>query len=211
MKTWLLLADDHSMVRNGLKATLAEHLPQAEFGFAESASSVLAQLEVRHWNLVVLDMDIPGNKAFDTLQDIKKQSSGTRVLVYTMHPEDQFGVRAIRSGADGFLSKDQPVEELLTAVNKLLSGRRYVSDNLLEALANTLSQPEDRKPLDLLSDREYHVLRCITRGDSMGRIAHDMNLSTKTVSTYRSRLLEKLGLQTTADLIRYGLKNKLAD
>ena len=139
---------------------------------------------------------------------VKDRSPDTKVLVHTMHPEDQFGVRALRGGADGYITKDAPVSEIIFAVRKLLQGGRYVSPGLAEVLAGALAANTDRS-IESLSDREFQVLRAITTGKTPTDIAEELQLSIKTVSTYRARILEKLDLRTTADLIRFGLEQHL--
>jgi DNA-binding NarL/FixJ family response regulator len=182
-----------------------------EFAAADTAALVRQRLSESHWHMVVLDLSMPGGSGLDMVRMIKEASPGTRILVYTMHAEDQFGVRAVRAGADGFLSKDQPADRLIEAVRKILTGHRFVSDELLDKLAVNLARPERRLPHESLSDREYQVLRSLGGGRSISEIAADLQLSVKTVSTYRTRVLEKLDLRSTADIIRYALEHGLSD
>ena len=208
--TRLLLVDDHAVLVRGLRELMSDHFPGMEFGHADSAAALISELERGFWHLVILDLSLPGSAGLELLRQVKEASPRTRVLVYTAHPESQFGVRAIRGGADGFLTKDRPVDEFLTAVKRVLEGRRYVSDTLLEKLADTLSQPETHGTHESLSDREMHVLRSLAAGKSPSEIAADLGISIKTVSTYRGRILEKLQLETTADIIRYALEHGLS-
>jgi DNA-binding NarL/FixJ family response regulator len=205
----LLLVDDHAVLVRGLRELLSDHFPGMEFGHADSAAALTAELDRGFWNVVVLDLNLPGSPGLELLRQIKEASPKSRVLIYTAHPESQFGVRAIRAGADGFITKDRPVEEFIVAVRKVLDGRRYVSDTLLEKLADTLSQPDAHLGHESLSNREMHVLRSLAAGKSPSEIAAELGISIKTVSTYRSRILEKLQLETTADIIRYALEHGL--
>lgn len=207
--TRLLLVDDHAVLVRGLRELMSDHFPDVEFGHAGSASELMSELRQGFWNLVILDLNLPGSAGLELLRQIKEASPKTRVLIYTAHPESQFGVRAIRGGADGFITKDRPVDEFLVAVGKVLEGRRYVSDSLLGKLAETLAQPETHGSHESLSDREMHVLRGLAAGKSPTELAAELRISIKTVSTYRSRILEKLQLETTADIIRYALEHGL--
>lgn len=207
--TRLLLVDDHAVLVRGLRELMSDHFPGVEFGNADSAATLMTELGRAFWNLVILDLNLPGAAGLELLREIKAASPRTRVLVYTAHSESQFGVRAIRAGADGFVTKDRPIDEFLVAVARVLEGRRYVSDTLLERLAESLSRPQTRSSHESLSDREIHVLRGLAAGRSPSEIAADLGISIKTVSTYRSRILEKLQLETTADIIRYALEHGL--
>lgn len=209
MRTRILIADDHAMIRKGVMSLLAEHFSQSEFGFAGDAAQLREALATGHWHVVVLDLSMPGLAGLEMVRALKESNPRMRVLVYTMHPEDQLGVRAIRAGADGFLSKDQPADQLIDAVRRILAGRRYVSDNLLDKLAVALSHPEGGRPHELLSNREFEILLGIGAGKTVSRIAEELHLSIKTVSTYRIRVLEKLSLNSNTDLVRYALHHHL--
>jgi two-component system invasion response regulator UvrY len=206
-----LIVDDHAMIREGLRRTLEVEFPGADIAVAATAAEAQAAVEPLISQIVILDLSLTGRDGFELLRDIKERSSQARVLIHTMHTEEQFGVRALRAGADGYLTKDRPVEELLTALRRLHAGKRYISDNLAERLADVVTRGgEAVAPQDTLSDREHQILRMIVSGKSPTEIANELSLSIKTISTYRARMLEKLDLHTTADLIRFGLERNLA-
>lgn len=206
-----LIVDDHAMIREGLKRTLDVEFPGSNILAASSAAEALAALDSDGNQLVILDLSLTGRDGFELLREIKDRSPHARVLIHTMHTEEQFGVRALRAGADGYVTKDRPVEELLTAIRRLHAGKRYISNNLAERLADVVTRGSDVIPVpDSLSDREHQILRMIVSGKSPTEIANDLHLSIKTISTYRARMLEKLDLHSTADLIRFGLEHNLA-
>ena len=207
--TRILLADDHAILRSGLKEILERELRDVTIGEAGTAAQVLSQLETREWDLVILDITMPGRTGLDVLKSLKDLHPALPVLVLSMHPEDQYGKRVLRAGASGYMNKESAPEELIKAVRKVLTGGRYVGPALAEKLAADLSTVNDKSPHELLSDREFEVLRRIGGGQSVGQIAEEMNLSVTTVSTYRGRLLSKLGLKTTAELVRYVIENRI--
>ncbi len=202
----ILLIDDHALVRGGLRRLLLEHHPGAVFGQAESASTGLATALASAWDLVVLDLSLPGRGGLDVLKDLHEARPQLPVIVMTMHGEEQYAVRAFRAGASGYLTKGAAEEDLIAAVEKVLAGGRYVTPKLAEALAGALGGAA-RAAHEELSDREFQVLRMIGDGRSVKQIALELHLSEKTVSTYRTRLLEKLQLDSTAELIRYAISN----
>lgn len=203
----ILIADDHVAIRRGLESLLRDEFPQCEFGQAGTQPELTSLLSAGNWDLVLLDLSMPGRSGFECIRDIKDGNPSTAVLIYSAHPEEQFGVRALRSGADGYLSKDTPEAVFLQAVYRVLDGKRYITDTIAERLADYITQPKSREAHELLSDREYQILRLIGAGQSVTEIGQELNLSVKTVSTYRKRVLEKLNLHTTADLIRFALEN----
>ncbi len=206
-----LIVDDHAMIREGLKRTLDVEFPGSHILAASSAAEALAALDAEGGQVVILDLSLTGRDGLELLREIKDRSPHSRVLIHTMHTEEQFGVRALRAGADGYVTKDRPVEDLLTAVRRLHAGKRYISNNLAERLADVVTRGGDITPMpDALSDREHQILRMIVSGKSPTEIANDLHLSIKTISTYRARMLEKLDLHSTADLIRFGLEHNLA-
>ncbi len=205
-----LVVDDHAMIREGLKRTLEVEFPDATVVAAATAAEALAAIEADGVQIVILDLSLTGRDGFELLREIKDRSPHSRILIHTMHTEEQFGVRALRAGADGYVTKDRPVEDLLTAIRRLHSGKRYISDNLAERLADVVTRGNEAVALqDTLSDREHQILRMIVGGKSPTEIANELQLSIKTISTYRARMLEKLDLHTTADLIRFGLERNL--
>ena len=209
--TRILLADDHAILRRGLKEILMRELEEPLCGEAENAQQVLGQIQKQQWDVVILDITMPGRSGLDVLRDIKTFQSKLPVLVLSMHPENQYGKRVLKAGASGYLNKDSAPEELIKAIRKLLSGGRYVSSALAEKLALDLTNDNVGPLHDALSVREFEVLRMLGSGKNIRHIAEELHLSVTTVSTYRGRILEKLNVTTTAELIRYVLQNRLVD
>ncbi|MGE3153597.1 MAG: response regulator [Nitrospiraceae bacterium] len=208
----ILIADDHPLVRRGVMQILADEVPRAVIEEASSAPELL-QLASRHtWDMVVLDLTMPGRSGLDALHELKELCPTTPVLVLSMHPEDQFALRVLRAGAAGYLTKESVPDELVQAVRRILGGGRYIRPSIAELLAAQIQDgDEDRPPHHKLSDREFQVLNLIARGKTVTDIAEELCLSVKTISTYRSRILEKLKLKTTADLTRYAIVHCLAE
>jgi DNA-binding NarL/FixJ family response regulator len=207
----ILITDDHAVLRRGLKQILEDGFGKIQFGEAANAGEAIAQVAREHWDLVMLDITMPGRSGLDALKEIKTIKPNMRVLVLSVHSEDQFAVRVLKAGASGFLNKDSAPEELVKAVRKVLGGGRYVSTTLGEKLAMKLDQPGDQLPHQTLSDREFQVLRMIGSGKTVSEIAEELSLSVKTVSTYRARILEKMNLNTNAELTRYAFEHKLVE
>lgn len=206
----ILIADDHAILRRGLKEILARELEGgAVCGEAENAQQVLIQIQNREWEVVILDVTMPGRSGMDALKDIKALRPKLPVLVLSMHPEDQYGKRVLRAGASGYINKDTAPEELVKAIRKVMAGGRYVSAALAEKLAWDLGADAERPVHEILSDREFEVLRILASGKTVSQIAEDLHLSVNTVSTYRARILEKMNMTTTAELIHYALQNHL--
>jgi two-component system, NarL family, invasion response regulator UvrY len=207
----VLIADDHAVFRRGLRETLAETFSRVTFGEARTALETLEHVRRQDWDVVILDISMPGKSGLDILDDLKRLRPRLPILLLSMHPEQQFARRALKSGAAGYLTKDSVTEELKEAVKKIVSGGRYVSAALAEKLALDLRQGADTPLHELLSDREFQVLRLIASGKTVKDIAEELSLSVKTVSTYRARILEKTGMKTNAELIRYALQTHLVD
>lgn len=205
----ILIADDHAVFRRGLRETLTEVFPKVIFGEANTARETLELVRRQDWDIVMLDISMPGKSGFDILQDLKRLRRNLPILFLSMHPEEQFARRALKSGAAGYLTKESVPEELKEAVRRVLNGGRYVSMNLAEKLAFDLRAGADKPIHEMLSDREFQVLRMIASGKTVKEIADEIALSVKTVSTYRARILLKTGMKTTAELIRYALQNRL--
>ena len=206
MKRFLII-DDHPSVQEGLRVILTARIPALECEIAASAAEALQKVESSTWHAISLDISIPGRSGPELIQEIKRRQPGVRILVYTVHPEDQFGVRSLQAGADGYLTKDRPMDELILAVQTLLSGDRYISHALAQVLADAITLPPE--PHKLLSERELQVFRLLVKGVSPKEISDKLNLSIKTVSTYRARVLEKLRISSTADLVRYAIQHHL--
>ncbi|HTD67393.1 MAG TPA: response regulator transcription factor [Candidatus Limnocylindria bacterium] len=207
----ILITDDHAVLRRGLKQILEDGFGKVQFGEASNASEAIAAVSKEHWDLVVLDITMPGRTGLEALKEMKALKPNVRILVLSVHSEDQFAVRVLKAGASGFLNKDSAPEELVKAARKVLSGGRYVSASLAEKLALHLDHPSDELPHQQLSDREFQVLRMIGSGKTVSEIAVELSLSVKTVSTYRARILEKMNLHTNAELTRYAFENKLVE
>ena len=207
----VLIADDHPMVRGGVKEILVRHLEGAVCGEAENAQQVLAQVQRHPWDVVILDITMPGRSGLDILGDLKLVQPKLPILVLSAHPEDQYAKRVLKAGAQGYLQKESAPEELIQAVRKLLAGSRYVSPTLGEQLARDLHESTDRPVHETLSAREFEILVMIGSGKTVSQIAEELHLSVTTVSTYRARILEKMKMATTAELMRYAFRNHLVD
>jgi two-component system, NarL family, invasion response regulator UvrY len=204
----VLLVDDHAVVRKGMKAILEDGVPGVSIVEAGDGEGALAALAAP-LDAVVLDLSMPGRHGLDLLTEIKHRHPKLPVLIMSLHGEEQFAVRALRAGASGYLTKAAAPEHLLAAVTKVARGGRYVSEALAERLAADLGRRADAAPHERLSDREFDVMRGIASGSSVSELAAEMRLSVKTVSTYRARLLEKMGMSNNAELTRYALEHGL--
>ena len=205
----VLIADDHAIVRRGLKEILARELPDITCGEAKNAEEILAQVQAQAWDLMILDLGLPGRSGVDVLGDLQNLNANLRILVLSMYPEDQYGRRVLKAGAWGYMNKESAPDELIKAIRSLLAGRHYLSPRLAEQLASDLHGHGDVAVLDTLSDRELEILKLIAMGRTLSQVANELHLAITTVSTYRTRLLEKTKKATTADLIRYALENHL--
>ena len=206
----ILLADDHAVVRHGLKQILTDAFKRATYGEARNAQEALDLVWKQDWDVVVLDITMPGRSGLDVLREIKQSKPRMPVLVLSMHPENQFAVRVLKSGASGYMTKESAPDELVGAVKKVMAGGRYVSHSLAENLAASLSVTQ-RAPQEKLSDREFQVLRLIASGKMVMDIARELSLSVKTISTYRSRVLEKMGMKNNAELMHYAIQHRLVE
>jgi DNA-binding NarL/FixJ family response regulator len=207
----ILIADDHPIVRQGLKQILSEEFDEVTFGEAKNSQEVLDLVREKSWNMVILDITMPGRGGLDVLKELKSQYPKLPILVLSMYPEDQYAVRVLKAGASGYLTKGSVQEELIKAIKKILGGGKYVSPSLAEKMAFNL-ETDTGKPLhESLSNREFEVILMIASGKTVSEIADEMNLSVKTISTYRSRILEKMKMKTNAELTHYAIKNKLVD
>ncbi len=207
----ILITDDHAVVRQGLKQILAAEFKKAEFGEAINAQEAARRVAEGTWDVVILDVTMPGRSGLEALKDIKQLRPKLPVLMLSMHPEDQFAVRMLKAGASGYMTKESAPEELVGAVRKVMSGGRYVSPALAEKMAGYLSIDVQTPPHERLSDREFLVLRMIASGKTVGAIAKELSLSVKTISTYRTRILEKTGMANNAELTHYAIQNNLVE
>ena len=205
----VLIVDDHAILRRGLRSLLSDAFARAEFGEASNAAQALEQLGKKGWDVALLDITLPGKSGLDLLKELKAARPRLPVLVLSAHPEDQFAVRALKAGAEGYMTKESASEELVKAIHKILAGGRYVSPALAEKLASSVRKDFTRTPHETLSDREYEVMCRIASGKTVTEIAGELSLSAKTISTYRVRILEKLGVKNSAEIARYAIRNQL--
>ena len=206
----VLVSDDHAVLRAGAKEIVLRGFQDAICGEAANGEQVLEQVKKQKWDLVILDVTMPGRSGVEILGELKRLQPKLPVLVLSMHPEDQYGKRMLRAGASGYMNKDVAPDELINAIRKVLAGGRYVSPTLAEKLAMDLNTRDTgRPPHEALSEREFEVLRMIASGKAVGDIAEEIHLSVATVSTYRARILLKMSMNTTAELIRYAIENRL--
>ena len=209
--TRVLLVDDHAVVRQGLKQVLAESLPDATFGDAASADEALRMVRTANWDIVVLDISLPGKSGIEALKELRAAHPRLPVLVLSMHPEEQFAVRALKAGAAGYVTKRTAARDVVAAVQKVLSGGRYVSASLAERLAAQTQAGSAQAPHEALSDREYQVFRMLAMGKTVKQIGKELGLSPQTVSTHRTHILEKMGMQSNAELIQYAMRNQIVE
>jgi DNA-binding NarL/FixJ family response regulator len=205
----ILIADDHPAIRKGVKLILESEYSEIEFGEASNAVEVFQKVREKDWDILILDMDMPGRNGLEVLKQLKDDKTDIPVLMFSMHPEEQIAIRAIKSGASGYLAKDSADTELSKAVQQIFSGRKYITPTLAEQLAAQLENPLDKAPHQLLSDREYETLLLIAKGKTVSQIANELSLGVPTVSTYRARILEKMGMKTNAELASYAIHNNL--
>ena len=202
----VLIADDHPIVRQGLRRIVEADSGLMISGEAGDAEELLRALDAAATDLVLLDVSMPGGPFLETLRAVRERHPTIRVLVLSVHPEDQWAVRALRAGASGYLTKDHSPDQLLEAIRRVYRGGKYVSPTLAEQLATQLDNGGQRAPHELLSDREFEVMRRLGSGLTVSQIASELTISAKTVSTYRTRILEKMALETNADLVRYAAR-----
>lgn len=207
----VLIVDDHEVVRDGVKRLLEEHPGDVACGEAGTPDEAILMALADDWDAVVLDLSFAGKSGLEVLKTLRQTRPRLPVLVLTMHSEEQYARRAFRAGAAGFITKDSPRAELSRAIQKVMEGGKYFSPALAERLVIDLERGVDRPPDETLSDREFQVMRLIASGKTLSEIASLLSLSDKTISTYRARLMEKMGMRTNAELTHYAIQNKLVD
>ena len=207
----VLIVDDHEVVRDGVKRLLEEQSGAIACGEAGTPDEAIGLALAVDWDAVVLDLSFAGKSGLEVLKELKQHRPRLPVLVLTMHSEEQYARRAFKAGAAGFITKDSPRAELSRAIHKVMEGGKYFSPALAERLVVDLERGVDRPPDEKLSDREYQVMRLIASGKTLSEIASLLSLSDKTISTYRARLMEKMGMRTNAELTHYAIQNKLVD
>ena len=206
-KIHVLIADDHAIVRQGLKQILSETNDLIIAGEADDGSEAIRLARSKQWDVFLLDISMPSRNGIDTLKQLRREFPRQPVLILSMHSEEQYAVRAIKAGAAGYLTKQSAPELLVTAIRQVASGKKFISPTLAEQRAAAISDDGDKLPHERVTDREYQVLVRIASGKALTQIAGELNLSVKTVSEYRKRLLDKMRLDTTAELIRYGIEH----
>ena len=205
----ILIADDHAVVRRGLKQIVSEQPDMTVDGEAENPRQVLDLVRKQEWDVLVLDINMPGRGGLDVLKQVKHEIPKLPVLVLSVHSEEQYGIRVLKAGAAGYLTKESAPDELIRAIRKVYRGGKYVSESLAETLVSELGTETDRPRHESLSDREYQVMLMIASGKTVGEIAAALSLSVKTISTYRARVLEKMNMRTNAELTRHVIQNQL--
>ena len=204
----ILIADDHAIVRKGLKQVILEEYPSAVIGEAADAEALLHQVIENEWNIVICDMNMPGRSGLDALNQIKHAAPNLPVLIMSMYPEDQYALRVLKAGASGYLGKDHVHDDIIKAVQTVKLGKKFITAAVAEKLADAVND-SGQQPHETLSDREFDVLKLLAGGKSVSEIAAQLSLSSTTVSTYRSRVMEKMNIHTNAGLTRYALEKKL--
>jgi DNA-binding NarL/FixJ family response regulator len=207
----VLVADDHAVVRRGLREILSENADILVGGEASTLPEVRQRVLTERWDVIVLDVNMPGGSGIEVIGELRRQSPSSKILILTMYPEDQYAVRAIRAGAAGFLTKESAPDKLVEAVRKVAAGGKYVSPELAETLASVVAGDGGGAPHERLSDREFEVFRMLASGRTVSQIADDLNLSVKTVSTHRTRILRKMEMKTNAELTHYAVRNHLVE
>ena len=205
----VLIADDHAILRKGLIEILNESFPSLEYFEASNSIETLQITRKETLDLILLDISMPGRNGLETLKQIRADGIQIPILILSVKPEDQYAIRVLKAGASGYLNKDSAPEELINAVNHILKGRKYISLNIVDKLAQSLSHPLDKPLYETLSDRELQVLKCIASGKTVSEIGREISLTVNTISTYRARILDKLNLKNNAELTRYALDNSL--
>jgi two-component system invasion response regulator UvrY len=206
----ILIVDDHAVLREGVKRFFDKQ-PDTSFGEAGTAHDATRLAREQNWDLVVLDISLGGRGGLEVLKELKQIHPGLPVLMLSMHSGEQFARRALKAGASGYITKDSPRAELIQAINKVMSGGRYISAPLAEKLAFDFQPDTGGVPHEALSDREFEVLRLIASGKTVGEVANVLSLSESTISTYRARILEKMGMKTNAELTYYAIRNNLVE
>lgn len=204
----ILIADDHAIVRRGLRQILSDE-KDIQVEEAEGACDVLRLARSRGWDAIVLDLDLPGKSGMEVLKELRQEYPRLPVLILSMHPEDQFAIRTLKAGAAGYMTKASAPDELVSALRRIVRGGKYISEAVAEKLLFDLDKGADRPPHERLSDREFQVMRLIASGRTVSEIADELNLSVPTISTYRTRIMEKMTMRTNAELTHYAIQRGL--
>lgn len=207
----ILIVDDHAIVREGLTRILMEAFENAVFGQAQNGAELFKHLHQQAWDIVIMDISMPGRSGLELLRDLKREHPGLPVLVLSAHSEDQYAVRALKAGGAGYMTKETAPDELVNAVKLILTGKKYITSEIAEKLITHIETERDKLPHETLSDREYQVLCLIAAGKTPTEIAEALVLSVKTISTFRARILAKMNMRNNAQLTHYALENHLLD
>jgi DNA-binding NarL/FixJ family response regulator len=210
-KIKILIADDHAIVREGLKQIVTEEKDMIVAGEAENAETIMKLLEKEKWSIVILDINMPGRNGLEILKDIKQLHPELPVLILSMFSEEQYGIRAIKAGASGYLKKVSAPDELVKAIRKIVNGGKYITETLAEKLADTLGQIKNELPHEKLSDREFEIMCSIALGKSAEEISEELSISVNTFYTYRNRILEKMSMKSNVELTQYAIRTKLIE
>jgi DNA-binding NarL/FixJ family response regulator len=205
----IVIADDHPVVRRGLRAIVEDALLPADVHEAGNAAELLTLVRKREPDVVLLDIAMPGRSGLEALKELRREHPKIPMLVLSIHSADEFAVRSIKAGASGYLTKDSAPEELIDAIRTVVAGRRYLTPSVAERLASAVESDVKGAPHEMLSDREFHVLRMLAAGKTNGEVAGELALSAKTISTYRTRTLRKMGMRTNAELAQYAVRHGL--
>jgi DNA-binding NarL/FixJ family response regulator len=205
----ILIADDHPAIRSGVKQILSDEYSDIEFGEASNGVETLKKIKEKKWDLLILDIDMPGRNGLEVMDQLKEESSKVPVIIFSMHPEEQMAVRAFKTGAAGYLSKNTLDSELVKAVQQVFNGRKYITPTAADLLVAQMENPHDKPLHENLSNREYETFLLLAKGEKISDIAQALSLSAASISTFRSRILEKMGMKKNADIISYAIKNKL--
>ncbi|MCC6864550.1 MAG: response regulator transcription factor [Ignavibacteria bacterium] len=205
----ILIADDHSVVRRGIKQILSEEPEMQIVGEASNSEELIEKLNAEEWDLLILDITMPGKSGLDVLIEIKQKMPELKILILSMHPEEEIAMRALKSGANGYLNKESAPSELIKAIKKVIAGGKYISSNLAELLIMNINNESNKAIHELLSEREFQVFCLLASGNSLTEIAEKFNLSIKTISTYRTRIMVKMNLKSNVELTHYAIKHKL--
>lgn len=206
----ILLVEDHILIRKGLVKILEDSFPDSSYGEASNVAEATDLLRKQDWDILLLDLSLPGRSGFDLINDLKLLAPGLPILVLSMYPAEQVAIRALKAGASGYLTKDSAVKELESAILKIFSGKKYIPPTIVDLMANEMGRKNEARELtDLLSDREYQVFLMIAQGKRLTDIALDLSLSIKTISTYRTHILQKLNIRDNSDITSFAIQRKL--
>ena len=205
----ILIADDHAIVRRGLKQLLLEHYPSAQIGEASNVETIISLIENDPWDVVICDLSMPDRSGLAALNQIKQISAHLPVLIMSIYPEDQYAVRVLKAGASGYLGKDTIHDDIFNAIETVISGRKFITPGVAERLAFLYDRESSMPPHETLSRREFDVFKQLASGRSLTEIGEQLSLSTTTISTYRSRIMDKMNMRSNADLTRYALEKGL--